>query len=359
MRWILLQLAKLARLRRRVLGKKTPHWFSDATGLIGYVNVFSVGLAIFAMASVPGHFFVRLPQYIQRRKSWLPTPLKFFTSSVTLMVTVLAASNNFDPPGTIHMSEGTTRLVVSGFFLFAPFIMAALCAFLIPFDLFLSLVFSRRPADFLRLPLCLSTYTSLDPSRYLWSMLYFGVHNFIIWQFLFFVGFFSWVTSRWVVAVEPNSSILWGLPVHVAIWAPFAMLSGFFLILPYNALLLSCMRIPTKLILRMDLDDLRTAIIAFEQMAQSSRWEDIERHVPTLRSHVEYFSALNQNAYFGKQVPAKLVVRFNKNRHSLYSKMLDTSRLRSLVAAGPLAVSVKTEFSSLLDQLDRERMIPT
>ncbi len=334
MRWILLKLAKLARLRRRVLGKKTPHWFTDATALGGYVNIFSVGLAIFAIASAPDHFFRRLPQYIQRKKSWLPTPLKFFTSSVTLMAAILAASNNLDPPDTIHMSPETTRWVVAGIFVLTPLLMPALCALLIPIDLLAALLMAGDPMfQFIGIPLSLSTYTRLDAVRYLWSMLYFGVYNFVIWQFLFIVGFFTWVTFRWLLYIEHVDSLfslLWGLPLLILVWTPFFIMSLFFLVRPYIELLTQSLIVPTKLVLRIFWDDLRKAVVACEQMARGSHWDVLEKSIPALRTHVESFSAIND----------------------------DTSRLREFLVSGTLAPSVLADINSLLDQLDHVRSNP-
>lgn len=360
MRWILLQLAKLARLRRRFLGKTTPHWFTDATGLFGYVNIFSVGLAIFAMASAPDHFFGRLPQYTQRKKSWLLSPLKFFTSSLTLMAAILAASNNLDPPDTIHMSPETTRWVVGGSFLLAPVLMPVLCAFLIPIDLLVALVTSGKPImDSMLIPLSVSTYARLDAARYLWSMLYFGVYNFVIWQFLIIVAFLTWVTFWWLLTYDRSYETLLGvivsLPLLTVVWVPFFLLSVFFLVLPYVALLTHCLRVPTSLVLRIAWDDLRRTIEACEQMAQTAQWGELEKYIPTLGSHVAFFSAMHRQTTFGKDVPPKLIAGFKDDRRKLYDAMLNTTPLRSLVAAGPLAVSVRDELNSLLDQLDLVR----
>jgi hypothetical protein len=67
MRLIFLLLMKLERMRRRLLGTKSPHWFKDVTSLLGYIDVVTFGLTIFAIATAPIHFFRRLPSKQHQR----------------------------------------------------------------------------------------------------------------------------------------------------------------------------------------------------------------------------------------------------------------------------------------------------
>jgi len=260
------------------------------------------------------------------------------------------------------MSPETTRWVVAGIFVLTPLLMPALCALLIPIDLLAALLMAGDPMfQFIGIPLSLSTYTRLDAVRYLWSMLYFGVYNFVIWQFLFIVGFFTWVTFRWLLYIEHVDSLfslLWGLPLLILVWTPFFIMSLFFLVRPYIELLTQSLIVPTKLVLRIFWDDLRKAVVACEQMARGSHWDVLEKSIPALRTHVESFSAINENTTFGKDVSPKLIARFNADRRKLYDSMLDTSRLREFLVSGTLAPSVLADINSLLDQLDHVRSNP-
>ena len=82
-------LQRISRIRRRAFGKTTPHWFKDGLLLFGFVNVFDLLPTLLAIMLSPRHFYRRLPQYVQSNNIWFKTPLKFFTSGVTLIVALL------------------------------------------------------------------------------------------------------------------------------------------------------------------------------------------------------------------------------------------------------------------------------
>src|ERR1017187_7159243 len=83
-----------------------------------------------AIAIDPDHFFRRLPQYIRNKKSWVKTPLKFFTSGLGFIAAILFFWGKDELVGS-DITERSVYwyAVVTG--ACAPFLVPVVCLFLL------------------------------------------------------------------------------------------------------------------------------------------------------------------------------------------------------------------------------------
>jgi hypothetical protein len=87
--WILWTLRRISRLRRRIFGKTTPHWFKDGLSLVSFVNILDLMPNLCAITLSPRHFYNRIPQVVSNKRTWYKTPIKFLSSGITLIIILL------------------------------------------------------------------------------------------------------------------------------------------------------------------------------------------------------------------------------------------------------------------------------
>jgi len=234
---VLRGLQQLTRLRRRLLGKTTPHWFKDGSALVSHVNIVGLAPTLLAIAFVPRHFFERLPAYFTSKYTWVKTPLKFLTSATS----ALAILYLLTVPAEIVEATGLKAEDVAKFFLvialLSPLFAPLACGFLY----LLLRVFSIMPqvkvdrsmrAQFL-IPLSPLSYRHLRPKRFFWSIFYYGVYFCIaLYALVLALDLGMWLVAQ-VPPPDPDGSTA-AIGVFTSLAFLFVAFVGYLLlIVPY------------------------------------------------------------------------------------------------------------------------------
>ena len=234
---VLRGLQQFARLRRRLLGKTTPHWFKDGSALVSHVNIVGLAPTLLARAFVPRHFFDRLPAYFTSKYTWVKTPLKFLTSATS----ALAILYLLTVPAEIVEATGLKAEDVAKFFLVIALLSPLLAPLVCGFLYLLLRVFSIMPqvkvdrslrAQFL-IPLSPLSYCHLRLKRFFWSIFYYGVYFCIaLYALVLALDFGMWLVAQ-APPPDPNGSTA-ATGVFTSLAFLFVAMVGYLLlIVPY------------------------------------------------------------------------------------------------------------------------------
>lgn len=172
------------RVRRRLFGKKLPHWAKDLLSLIRYINVLKLVPTVHALACQPNHFFKTLPTVLAGKKPYYVSPLSFVTNVAALQI---AAYLLLFPDGSAVPKEAVVILNVV-LALLTPVMAGCLCAVILVFwsvakfgmpynELLDEFCFNHHGA---LVPLDPRTYLHLDWSRFFWSMFYYYMYFYLL-----------------------------------------------------------------------------------------------------------------------------------------------------------------------------------
>jgi hypothetical protein len=301
----------------------------------------------------PDHFFRRLPQYVLSKKSWVKTPLKFFTSGVALIAAILflLAKDELVGSGVTERSIYWYAVVTA---VSAPILLPALCAFLLVLYAIAKVSPGLAPEWVLwelLIPLSPSTYARLKMSRFGWGALYFGVFFYIAVQVLVVLGNLElWIlgdglSQHSLLLMIPTVGFLAGLFLFTA-WS-LAMR-------PYIALLRQSVIIPTKHMRRSDCHLLKQALYGCEFCAARGRWKEIEDYLPTMRWLVRgYESILTGEDTRAKSLPPRYQQKLAKERAAVLGKMCSTIRLKALLGKETVKMDLLTELNALMARIDQ------
>ena len=179
-------------LRRRVIGKRVPHWARDVFRLVHLVNVFRYLPTLQAMVCYPNHFYKSIPAILANKKPYYVTPVSFIAGAAALELFVYKLVLGDSLP----YSKQTMVLVNAVAALLSPVVAVALCAAALilarvarphlPFGdvidlLSASAVGAQVAVDY-------RSYLKLDGPRFAWSMFYYSVYFFVVAGVLLVLG---------------------------------------------------------------------------------------------------------------------------------------------------------------------------
>jgi hypothetical protein len=389
--WVLKILQRVSRLRRRLFSNSTPHWFKDALPLVSYINVVDLLPTLFAITLAPQHFYKRLPQYVQSKRTWFKTPIKFFTSSITLIVAALLVL----APDVVKLAGVTDKAIMFWYLavicLLTPVMIPVVCLVI---RIVLAMVpnFSTPPilSANLAIPLSPWTYFRLEPSSFLWSAFYYGIYFYIALQFLELFGFYEVELLGWFYTssdeclstlrkLDPGGVVSETMkqdylsacykqhsqkgftPQHFLFLGAlgiFALLSYLMLINPYLWLLRASIKIPTKRMHRGDGLEVGDAIAEFlktaSKDAEKGNWsrftakiDAIERALASVERKV-----ITQDRRANKFAP-RLFDTLQRERHQVYAKVMRTDDLRKMLSSSELTEDARNQLVPLIERIER------
>jgi hypothetical protein len=265
--WTLEIIRTLRCIRRRLFGKKLPHYVKEPLGLVmGPIKLFNFLRLIPTlqiMVCAPNHFFRSLPSILDGKKTYYVSPLQFPINVATLQILALAFLPKEIPlPKELPVVGKTFKQIYIiaidlGFAALSPVVMAIACGVILilwyggratrPFNKLI-------PVDLLNchavlIPLSPSTYRALDVNRFFWSLVYY----FIYFYLTFFIVFGFFVTCA-ILLVLAHENL--GVPSNVitffsAVLGLITALAGYWVFVrPYIFLLMHASRRITKLMMR-------------------------------------------------------------------------------------------------------------
>jgi hypothetical protein len=391
MTWVLKILQQISRFRRRIFGIGSPHWFNDGISLISYINILDLVPTLLAITLAPWHFYTRLPQYVVTKNTWFKTPLKFFTSGVTLIAAMLLLVAT-DVLTSIGVSDKATLARYIAFICLAtPIIMPMVCL-AIRILLAVASTFSRAPNPFrytLLIPLDPMTYVRLRGVTFFWSIFYFGIYFFVAAQLLQLFGFyefkfFDFLDSKvnadqciaelarldpsGVISPSQRQSYLDSCHAVANLHKPaispeefmflgfigiFACVGYLMLVNPYIWLLRASMIIPTKRIHKSDCTDVAEIIVRLSSSVSKKKLKriaadirNLERSVATLAKRV-----VDEDRRAMRQKPKYFAI-LQRERAGIFRQMLQIDKLRELSTSEGLSIEVHAKLVSLLDRLE-------
>jgi hypothetical protein len=370
MLWLLRMLQRLSRIRRRIFGSALPHWLKDGLPLVAYVNIIDLLPTLLAITLAPWHFYARLPQYLVNKRTWFKTPLKFFTSAITLIVALIFLL----APDVMTEAGISDKTVIAGYLaiicLSAPFTVPLVCLVI---RILLGIASAapggqtspRSIRANLLIPLSPWTYIRLDWISYFWSLFYYGIYFYIGLQFLQliglyqleFIGFIHRKSDKclsFITNIDPNhvlsetdhylercrsldkmihpSSMQPEQIAFLAMSGLFAIIGYFILVHPYIWLLRASVKIPTKLMHRHDCYEIAEAITQFTSAAAARRQRSnrIARTITNLERSVTAFerNIANQNRK-ARDRGSNYLKTLQQERGKVFSKVIRTDSLRS------------------------------
>jgi hypothetical protein len=396
MRWLLRILQRFSRVRRRILGSTTPHWVKDSLPLLGYVNVIDLLPTLLAITLAPRHFYMRLPQYTKSKRSWFKTPLKFFTSGVTLIVTLLFIL----APDALKLANIDDRTVAARYVavicLASPIAIPIFCLAL----RFLLGMASAIPnvsipkslKSNLLIPVSPRTYARLRLASFSWSIFYYGIYFFIASQVVQLFAFYEMQLFGFMVSINSgayrcNSELSKLDPTGITsielrekfmkdclmlhgnssstsyegfmlcgFIGIFAIAAYFIVVNPYLSVLRASVKIPTKRMHRSDWYEVKETIdefaLAVHKGAKKNQWKGAQI---TLGNLEEVLARLMRDIVRQDRAASKLagiyLEKLKRERRAVIKKLIPTGALESLRESESLPYDLRVRIISLVDRL--------
>ena len=356
---VLRSLQRLSRLKRRLLGKTTPHWFKDGTALIGYVNIVGLAPTLLAIAFAPRHFFERLPGYLTSKFTWVKTPLKFLTSSTSSLAVLYLLT----VPADIVQGAGLKAEDVAKVFLCVALLSPLLAPLACGFLYFLLRVFSIMPqvkvdrslrAGFL-IPLSPLSYFHVRPKRYFWSIFYYGVYFCIaLYAIMFTFEFGMWLIAQ-LPSPDPGGSTAAVGVFTSSAFLLVALVGYLLLIVPYIELLRASALIPAPGMHRVDayLVQEALALLTPQVLAKSGRTRRILTNKLVAATDA-LNQSINRQAHRIAAVPPDKRVAALEKRRRIYTKIIKVDELEQCLDE---QADGSPDHAKLLQQIARLRTL--
>jgi hypothetical protein len=252
--------------RRHLFHGQPPEWFTELTGMAGYVNFFQLLPTLSAIAFVPDRFARRIPSLADRKHHLYLGPIKYISTWASLILALLAVA------GISGLNRLLVLLLVLAVSLSSPAWITAYLVF-VQFWIFFANRFENCKENVLPIVFRRSTYAALSGRLLFWPLTYFGGYlsvGVMVCGGLIYVAFhvviFFFGSDRG--ALQLNGVVI----ALVAVW------SARILVMPqWIAVLRSGVRRPTQEMIRMDLRPIAEIAYAFLERvaAGDKRTEDL------------------------------------------------------------------------------------
>jgi hypothetical protein len=257
--WTLQAVRKGRSVRRRLFGKKLPHWAKDSAGFIKYLNFLRLLPTMHVMVCYPGHLFKSIPSILSGKKPYYVSPLQFVSNLAVLQIAVLALllpeDDAIDKEFLIVGNLVTAAV--------SPILMMCACiAILVLWFLCISVWPVNRLTEGIEfnyhgalVPLSPSTYSALNWGRFFWSLLYYYLYFYLMFALVagLFLGVEELILAAYASASSSGRTIYINklTTIPLALVGLFAALAGYWLFVrPYILLLFhSSNRITKRMLL--------------------------------------------------------------------------------------------------------------